>query len=76
MQADFQRIAIVNRGDAAMRFIHAVREFNHENGTSIRTIALYTEPDSLSSFVREADESVLLGPAQFEDRVTHHLRST
>jgi acetyl/propionyl-CoA carboxylase alpha subunit/acetyl-CoA carboxylase carboxyltransferase component len=76
MQADFRRVAIVNRGDAAMRFIHAVREFNHENGTSIRTIALYTEPDCYSSFVREADESVLLGPAQFEDRVTHHLRST
>ena len=76
MQADFRRIAIVNRGDAAMRFIHAAREFNLENGTSISTIALYTEPDSRSSFVREADESVLLGPAQFEDANTHALRST
>jgi acetyl/propionyl-CoA carboxylase alpha subunit len=45
MQHDFQRIAIVNRGEAAMRFIHAAREFNQEYGTSLRTIALFTDPD-------------------------------
>jgi len=48
MNHEFQRVAIVNRGEAAMRFIHAVREFNHEHGTTIRTIALFTDPDRLS----------------------------
>ena len=30
----FSRIAIVNRGEAAMRLIHAVRELNAENEAS------------------------------------------
>lgn len=64
MQHEFQRVAIVNRGEAAMRFIHAAREFNQEHGTALRTIALFTEPDAHAMFVREADEAVLLGPAQ------------
>ena len=62
---EFQRVAIVNRGEAAMRFIHAAREFNHEHGTSLRTIALFTDPDRHAMFVREADEAVSLGAAQF-----------
>src|SRR5512146_1857908 len=64
MNHEFQRVAIVNRGEAAMRFIHAAREFNQEHGTALRTIALFTEPDAHAMFVREADEAVLLGPAQ------------
>src|SRR5437867_2510283 len=67
MQRDFQRLAIVNRGEAAMRLIHAVREFNRERGTDLRTIALFTEPDRESMFVREADEAVCLGTAMFVD---------
>ena len=40
----FSRIAIVNRGEAAMRLIHAVRELNAEAGASpIETVALYTD---------------------------------
>ena len=36
----FQRIAIVNRGEAAMRLIHAVRDLNAEHsGEEITTIA-------------------------------------
>src|SRR5215472_18338717 len=61
MNHEFQRVAIVNRGEAAMRFIHAAREFNHEHGASIWTIALFTDPDRLSLFVREADEAFYLG---------------
>ena len=67
MNHEFQRVAIVNRGEAAMRFIHAVREFNQEHGTALRTIALFTEPDRHAMFVREADEAVCLGPAQVLD---------
>jgi acetyl/propionyl-CoA carboxylase alpha subunit/acetyl-CoA carboxylase carboxyltransferase component len=67
MQRNFQRLAIVNRGEPAMRLIHAAREFNHEYGTQIRTIALYTDPDVNSRYVREADEACRLGPAMSVD---------
>ncbi len=76
MQHEFQRVAIVNRGEAAMRFIHAAREFNQEYGTSLRTIALFTEPDRNAMFVREADEAVPLGAARVVDPVTGHLKSS
>ena len=76
MQHDFQRIAIVNRGEAAMRFIHAAREFNQEHGTSLCTIALFTEPDRHAMFVREADEAVFLGPAQIVDAGTQQVKSS
>jgi acetyl/propionyl-CoA carboxylase alpha subunit len=67
MEKDFTRIAIVNRGEPAMRFIHAVQEYNRENGTALRAIALYTEPDRRAMFVREADEAVNLGAATYID---------
>jgi len=76
MLQEFQRVAIVNRGEAAMRFIHAVREFNQERGTSLRTIALYTEPDRNAMFVREADEAVCLGAAHTIDPSTQQSKSS
>ena len=60
---EFRRIAIVNRGEAAMRLIHAVRELNREHGTAMRTVALVTEPDRHALFAREADEVHDLGAA-------------
>jgi acetyl/propionyl-CoA carboxylase alpha subunit/acetyl-CoA carboxylase carboxyltransferase component len=60
---DVARIAIVNRGEAAMRLIHAVRELNREHSTAMRTIALVTEPDRRAMFAREADEVHDLGEA-------------
>ncbi len=76
MNPEFQRVAIVNRGEAAMRFIHAAREFNQEHGTALRTIALFTEPDRHAMFVREADEAVCLGPAQVLDPDTRQPKSS
>jgi acetyl/propionyl-CoA carboxylase alpha subunit/acetyl-CoA carboxylase carboxyltransferase component len=76
MHQEFQRIAIVNRGEAAMRFIHAAREFNHEHGTSLRTIALFTEPDRNAMFVREADEAWCLGASTFTDPNTRQPKSS
>ena len=76
MQHEFQRVAIVNRGEAAMRFIHAAREFNHERGAALCTIALFTDPDRHAMFVREADEAVSLGAAQIIDPGTNHLKSS
>jgi acetyl/propionyl-CoA carboxylase alpha subunit/acetyl-CoA carboxylase carboxyltransferase component len=63
----FRRIAVVNRGEAAMRLIHAVREYNAENGAELSTIALYTEPERHAMFVREADEAYCIGAATFVD---------
>ncbi len=59
----FTRIAVVNRGEPAMRLIHAAVEYNAERGTNLTTVALYTEPDRRAMFVREADDAYYLGPA-------------
>jgi acetyl/propionyl-CoA carboxylase alpha subunit/acetyl-CoA carboxylase carboxyltransferase component len=60
----FSRIAIVNRGEAAMRLIHAVRDLNWEaTGDPAQVIALYTEAEHSAMFVREADVAYPLGPA-------------
>ncbi len=61
------RLAVVNRGEAAMRCLSAVAELNGESDEQITTIALYTEPDATSWFVREASEAVSLGAATFVD---------
>ena len=76
MVNDFRRIAIVNRGEPAMRFIHAAREFSSEHGVPLRTIALFTEPDRHAMFVREADEAFCLGAALSADRETLLTKST
>ncbi len=75
MNYEFQRVAIVNRGEAAIRFIHAAREFNQEYGTSLRTIALFADPDRHAMFVREADEAIPLGAMQIVDATTHQAKS-
>jgi acetyl/propionyl-CoA carboxylase alpha subunit/acetyl-CoA carboxylase carboxyltransferase component len=62
-----QRLAIVNRGEPAMRCLAAVGELGDEFGEPITTIALYTDPDAASLFVRQADEAVSLGPALITD---------
>ncbi|MGW0594097.1 ATP-binding protein [Streptosporangium sp. NPDC002607] len=59
----FSRVAIVNRGEAAMRLIHAVRDIAAESGTRVETVALHTDVDRTATFVREADLSYDLGPA-------------
>src|SRR3954451_22692232 len=61
----FRRIAIVNRGEAAMRLIHAVRDLNQRtpHGPRIETVALHTDGERGAMFVREADHAFALGPA-------------
>ena len=54
------RIVIVNRGEAAVRLIHAVREYNLERGLDVQTVALVTPPDAGALFAREADQSLPL----------------
>jgi acetyl/propionyl-CoA carboxylase alpha subunit len=55
-----RRIAVVNRGEAAVRLIRAVRELNAEYGCGITTIALHTDAERRAMFVRQADEAVTL----------------
>ncbi len=47
----FKKILIANRGEIARRIILAAKEMG------IRTIAIYSDPDSQSLHVKEADES-------------------
>ncbi len=58
----FERVAVVNRGEPAMRLINAVREWNAEGRPALRVIAVYTAADRQATFVRQADEAVLIGP--------------
>ena len=70
----FQRIAIVNRGEAAMRLIHAVRDLNAQAGPGghrIETVALHTEAERSAMFVREADAAYDLGPASLRPYLDH-----
>ncbi|MEU3456339.1 carboxyl transferase domain-containing protein [Micromonospora sp. NPDC006766] len=70
----FSRIAIVNRGEAAMRLIHAVRELNAETeAPPIETVALYTDAERTATFVREADDSYCLGPASARPYLDHRV---
>jgi acetyl/propionyl-CoA carboxylase alpha subunit/acetyl-CoA carboxylase carboxyltransferase component len=66
-KGSFERIAIVNRGEAAVRLIRALRELNREQHLNLVPVALFTEPDCQAIFVREADEAVCIGPATFVD---------
>ena len=67
MLRDIQRIAIINRGEPAMRFIRGVRDYNRSHQTRIRTVVFFTAPDRRARFVQEADEAFNLGPATFTD---------
>ncbi|MDO5082936.1 MAG: carboxyl transferase domain-containing protein [Arachnia propionica] len=70
----FRRIAIVNRGEAAMRLIHAVRDLNAESGADpITTIALHTDAERTAMFAREADEAHPIGPASARPYLDHDL---
>ncbi len=67
----FGRIAIVNRGEAAMRLIHAARDLAAETGERIETVALYTDSDKDATFVRAADDAYPLGPASARPYLDH-----
>ena len=56
----FSRIAVVNRGEPAVRLVRAVRELNEEHGYGIEVVALHTEAEQRALFVRLADASVTL----------------
>ncbi|OQY34415.1 MAG: hypothetical protein B6241_04750 [Spirochaetaceae bacterium 4572_59] len=57
---DNARIGIINRGEAALRFIRAVREYNSFHGTEMQTVAFYIEAEENAPFVKMADDVLLL----------------
>lgn len=65
MKRRITRLAIVNRGEAAVRLIHAVREMNAELSSKapIHLVAFHTSAEADAMFVREADQAFDLGPA-------------
>jgi acetyl-CoA carboxylase biotin carboxylase subunit len=54
----FEKILIANRGEIALRVQRACRELG------IKTVAVHSEADRDTKYVKLADESVCIGPAQ------------
>src|SRR3954464_11252909 len=52
-----ESLLVANRGEIARRVIRTARRLG------VRTIAVYSEADADLPFVREADQSVAIGPA-------------
>lgn len=52
----FRKVLIANRGEIALRIIRACKELG------IQTVAIYSEADSVTRYVRKADEAYLVGP--------------
>ncbi len=54
----FEKILIANRGEIALRIQRACRAMG------IKTVVVYSEADAEAKYVKLADESVCIGPAQ------------
>ncbi|WP_131737683.1 ATP-binding protein [Actinomadura roseirufa] len=53
----FESVLVADRGEIASRIVHTVRAMG------VKAIAVYSEADAGLPFVAEADESLLIGPA-------------
>ena len=73
-------MALVNRGQAAVRALAAVAELNREGDRSfgvgcITTVAVHTDTDADAWFVRQADEAICLGTSTYLDPVDGRQKS-
>jgi pyruvate carboxylase subunit A len=62
----FKKVLVANRGEIASRIIRACKELN------ISTVAIFSEQDTTSLFVKKADESYLVGPGAIEGYLNPH----
>ncbi|MDC4203404.1 MAG: acetyl-CoA carboxylase biotin carboxylase subunit [Candidatus Manganitrophus sp.] len=56
----FKKVLIANRGEIALRIIRACKEL------SIPTVAIHSEADATTLYVKKADEACLIGPGPIE----------
>jgi len=55
-----RRLGIVNRGEAALRCVRAVKTLRALEGSDMRAVVLYTDVDRDAPFVRHADAAIRL----------------
>jgi acetyl/propionyl-CoA carboxylase alpha subunit/acetyl-CoA carboxylase carboxyltransferase component len=56
-----KRIGIINRGEPAIRFLNALDALRREEEDAPESVALYTDSDLQSVYVRSADHAVRIG---------------
>ncbi len=62
----FKKVLIANRGEIATRVIRACKELG------VPTVAIYSEEDSTSLYVKKADEAYLVGPGPIQGYLSIH----
>ncbi|OGP13564.1 MAG: acetyl-CoA carboxylase biotin carboxylase subunit [Deltaproteobacteria bacterium GWA2_54_12] len=62
----FKKVLIANRGEIATRVIRACKELD------IPTVAIYSEEDATSLYVKKADESYMVGPGPIQGYLNIH----
>ncbi len=62
----FKKVLVANRGEIASRIIRACKELG------IATVAIYSEADTTSLYVKKADEAFLVGPGHVEGYLNVH----
>ncbi|MBI5233535.1 MAG: acetyl-CoA carboxylase biotin carboxylase subunit [Deltaproteobacteria bacterium] len=62
----FKKVLIANRGEIATRIIRACKELD------IATVAIYSEQDATSLYVKKADESYMVGPGPIQGYLNIH----
>jgi pyruvate carboxylase subunit A len=66
MPSLFKKVLIANRGEIATRVIRACKELG------IPTVAIYSEEDATSLYVKKADESYMVGPGPIQGYLNIH----
>ena len=63
VQRKIERLAIVNRGEAAVRCLRTAKSLRALEGGGLEVVALFTPPDRDTPFVRQADRAIELPSA-------------